>query len=111
MHRKFWIWAILFFILETILAAAVSFLLNFPLLDTLAYSSFLLFALSLFSFSHGDAWTNNVIAKSKINMATHMNTEERANFFINLNPFLAGTFAFFIVGLIITGYLFSTQSL
>ncbi|EWG10197.1 hypothetical protein [Cytobacillus firmus] len=105
-QRKFWIWALLFFILESILAAAVSFFLNFPLLDTLAYSSFILFALSLFTFSQGDAWTNNVIADSKLNMMTHMNEEERADFFINLNPFLAGTFAFFIVGLIITGYLF-----
>ncbi|MCS0652876.1 MULTISPECIES: hypothetical protein [Cytobacillus] len=105
-QRKFWVWALLFFVLESILAAVVSLLLNFPLLDTFAYSSFLLFAFSLFTFSQGDAWTNNVIADSKLNMMTHLNEEERADFFINLNPFLAGTFVFFIVGLIITGYLF-----
>ncbi|WP_286168023.1 hypothetical protein [Bacillus sp. 22-7] len=41
-QRKFWVWALLFFVLESILAAVVSLLLNFPLLDTFAYSSFLL---------------------------------------------------------------------
>ncbi|USK46854.1 hypothetical protein [Cytobacillus oceanisediminis] len=35
-----------------------------------------------------------------------MNEEERAEFFIHINPFLSGTFAFFIVGIIITVYLF-----
>ncbi|MCS0674005.1 hypothetical protein [Cytobacillus firmus] len=105
-QKKFWVWALLFFILESILAAGISFFLHYPLLDTIAYSSFILFALSLFAFSQGDAWTNNVIADSKLNMMTHMNEEERADFFIHINPFLAGTFAFFIVGIIITGYLF-----
>ncbi|RBP96464.1 hypothetical protein DFO70_101273 [Cytobacillus firmus] len=105
-QKKFWVWALLFFILESILAAGVSLFFHLPLLDTMAYSSFILFALSLFAFSQGDAWTNNVIADSKLNMMTHMNEEERADFFININPFLAGTFAFFIVGIIITAYLF-----
>ncbi|WP_244671163.1 hypothetical protein [Bacillus sp. NTK034] len=105
-QKKFLVWSLLFFILESNLAAGISFFLHFPLLDTLAYSSFILFAFSLFAFSQGDAWTNNVIADSKLNLMTHMNEEERADFFIHFNPFLTGTFAFFIVGIIITGYLF-----
>jgi uncharacterized membrane protein YhaH (DUF805 family) len=49
-QRKFWLWALLFLILEAILAAAVSYFLHFPLLDNFAYSSFLLFALAYFLF-------------------------------------------------------------
>ncbi|WP_285856369.1 hypothetical protein [Cytobacillus oceanisediminis] len=40
-QKKFWVWALLFFILESILAAGISFFLHFPLLDTIAYSSFI----------------------------------------------------------------------
>lgn len=105
-QKKFLLWSMTFLLFEAILAGGFSYFFHFPLLDTIAYSSFVLFALSLFGFSQGDAWTNNVIADSKLNLVTHMNEEERANFFIHLNPFLAGTFAFFLLGLIITGYLF-----